>query len=345
MRRKGQLLGFLFTMSMCIGACAQPEEELLLEDQGITVALESAELESAKSENVTSDNGRHIQESYGEGDYKFKLDAQVYVSSQPVQTGGLSTRNIDIELVEKYLCDGEKLIKGSGAYEYISSGNSLDNDLDYDINIHNIFDSPGSVSYSNWRLDQYYSGSDFQMKSLAQWDSGDKAFIESMADRAEELFVNLGIENRYSNAILYKGIEGSGAEDNCYIETVSMLDGFPLVTLSTGDYMRNTCHIGERGVNGMQLGGIFRKNDEKSVAVIALDDVLAIVKDGVEAKNINTYDEAIQQIELAYMVNFVNQQPSFYPVWCFSTKLQAMDAAVPVLCINAQTGSVDYMSR
>lgn len=345
------VLSLVFAVSIFIGACAQPEEELLMEDQGITEALESFDGTEAgaddmtKVEDVTSDDGRIIQENYGEGDYTFKIDAEVYVSSQPVESGNLSTKNIDIELVETYLCDGEKLIKGSGNYEYISSGNSLDNDLDYDIRFADVFDSPGSMNYENWRLDQYYSGGDFELRAPSQWDEEEKSFVEAMAEKTEELFGNLGIEAVYSGADLNAGVEGSGAEDNCYIQTISMLDGFSLISLQMNDFMRNYCHIGEEGVNGLQLNGIFQKEDEKKVSVIPLDTALSIVKEGVEEKNINTYDEEISRIELAYMVNFMNGQPSFYPVWCFGVNMEMGETLVPVLCINAQTGSVAYMSR
>ena len=351
MIKKKLIILLLLVSAVCVSSCASPDAELLIEDQGTTAAPESMQIVQsdtgqspalAESEDILSDNGRKVQEAYGEGEYQFKIDAEVYISSQPIQSGNLSVRNIDIGLIEQYLCDGEELIKGSTPYEYVSSGNSLDNDLDYDIRFASDFDNPGNFSYTNWRLDQYYSGGAFEMKTEEQWDSEETAFVQAMREQTETLFKNLEIESLYSMAHFQKAIEGSGTEDNCYIHMISMLDGFPLISQQMNDYMRNYCHIGERGVNGMQLSGIFQKEDERDVSVLPLDEVLAIVKEGVENKEINTFEETMDRIDLAYMVNSVNQQLTFYPVWCFSGKIDSYQ--VPFLCINAQTGSVAFMS-
>lgn len=345
MKKRNELLGSIFTILLLMGACAQPEQEFIIETQSNSEIRNGTEQTELGPMDESADNDIYIKETYGEGDYTFKIDAHIHIPSSSVQLGTLSTKNIDIEVVEKYLCAGENLIEGVETYEYISEKKTLDNDLAYDIEFSSIPESPGSILYSNWRLDRYYSGGNFELKAYDQCDSKDKKFIEDMKKKTVELFDNLGIETTLSGADLAKKIEGSDAEDNCYIEMISMLDGFRLISSLSSDYIRSYCHIGERGVNGLQLNGIFQVNDGKEVSVLSLEDVLVAVKKGVEEKNINTYEETINRIELSYMIDFTNQEVNFYPVWSFSTDLEVIGKNTPLLCINAQTGSVVYMSQ
>ena len=359
MKRNVLLIPFLASV-IIFGACAEPETDLLMEEQGSTIesvaqtdgALKNAESSSPEASNSADeiagsaqmDNGRTIKETYGEGDYTFKIDAAVYVPDAPVQTGDLSAKNIDIERIETYLCDGEKLIQRDvdedGNNEYISSGSSLDNGQDYDIAFSNISYLPGNALYTNWRFDEYYSGANFTPKNEQQWDSSEETFVDAMKDKTTALFNDLGLEAEVAGATLYKA-NASPSEDYCSVEMIAQVDGFSLLTPSYMDFYRSYCNIGERGVNSIQFSGLFQTQDSQTVSSLSLDSVLNIVKEGVENQNINTYDAVIDRIELAYIVDEENMV--FEPVWCFCSSQMVFGVTLPVLCINAQTGNVALM--
>lgn len=188
---KSLLLAFGIVISTLLGGCAtaamDTDAPLGLSDTPETSSAEkssnSSDLatnhSSSESDIGTTDlvqspeslgNGRHLSESYGDSEYFFKVEADISVPDVPIQQGTLKVKTLDVSLIEQYLCNGEKLKEdlyevpeeGISYTQYISEGNTANNDLDFDMVFVPTFpDIPGMAVFSNYRLDSELSGSGF----------------------------------------------------------------------------------------------------------------------------------------------------------------------------------------
>ena len=177
----------------------------------------------------------------------------------------------------------------------------------------------------------------------AQWDASQRLFADEMREKVMDIYDGLDLEMSYVNTRYYAGEDGQGTEENCVIETMALLDGFPLISTGQGDYMRSFCKIGHQGVSRMLLAGIFEMDFREQVSVISLDDVLKIVEMKAEKKEIYGYSR-ITGIKLAYMFDVEEEKIIFDPVWCFDTAVDDVNGDIPLFCVDACTGEIAYMS-
>lgn len=75
---------------------------------------------------------------------------------------------------------------------------------------------------------------------------------------------------------------------------------------------------------------------------MSIDEVMELIRQGIENNSINTYSEPITVVRLAYMAD--TESMEFYPMWCFYMDLDGMGSLFLRLGINAQTGEVVFMS-
>lgn len=201
----------------------------------------------------------------------------------------------------------------------------------------------GSYFYENLSLDKNYAPSDGLYAINSRQDESFGTFAHEMKKQVMQIYDTMGLEMSYVNTIYCEDTSDQRMQENCIIETVSLLDGLPLIQGNRGDYARCFCKIGAHGVSRMLLQGIFKMESANPVSVMSLDETLKIIKTGVEEKEINAYS-TITGITLAYMVTAEEEKNIFYPVWCFSTAIEDADADWPLLCVDAQTGHIVYMS-
>ena len=259
------------------------------------------------TKNPADDHGRHVQAVYGEGSHRLEIDGNVYISDQPVYSGTLSPVSPDSDAIE--------------TIEFWQ----------------------GSFQYENLSLDEKYSSADVGILMDAQWDASQRLFADEMREKVMDIYDGLDLEMSYVNTRYYAGEDGQGTEENCVIETMALLDGFPLISTGQGDYMRSFCKIGHQGVSRMLLAGIFEMDFREQVSVISLDDVLKIVEMKAEKKEIYGYSR-ITGIKLAYMFDVEEEKIIFDPVWCFDTAVDDVNGDIPLFCVDACTGEIAYMS-
>ena len=360
MRFKGLWIAVVLLLSVVVSGCAKPDEELLQMENGAEPSVQN----SAKNGNdpqqqdsiekgtnaavdVHADNQRVIKEVYGDEEFSFKIDATVVVPDAQIRTGTLSDKALDISLIEELLTGGVKLhpreIKSSedGATEirYVSDSNETGTYLDYDISYAPM--SKGMALYDNWKLDKYFVGFEMVITNTAERTPKQITFVKKMQSQGMEVFDKLGLETELAP---YERLFISEQNDICYIPLNMMLDKFSLISKEYQTYVESSVNIAEQGINGIHFEGLYEMAEAHEVSIISLDETLAIIEKGVKDKSINTYDEIIGDVRLAYMVDDTKEVPEFYPVWCFSMRYDNDMPYLPVLCINAQTGAIDCMS-
>lgn len=323
-------------------ASEHPESEIGEDTLNLT---ESASGSAAASQTPeTLGNGRHISESFGDSEYFFKVEADIYIPDVTIQQGTMKTKSIDVSLIEQYLCDGQTLIEslyknpenGISYTEYIYDGNSVENDLDYDINyIPALPDIPGIAKFDDFRLDSELSGTGFMPVNRSDWSDEQEQFVDNMSAQCQQLFTNLGIEAQVGDIWLETG----ASNDCCTVFLNTLVDGLPLI--HTNQFLQSSVRIGIPGINNINFAGLFEVNQAEEVSILSIDEIMEVVRQGVEGNTINTYTEPIEDVRLAYMVN--TETMEFYPVWCFCARVSGMDVILPRLGINAQTGQVAFM--
>lgn len=296
-------------------------------------------------EDLSSDDERHISESYGDTEYSLKLDASISIPNSRIQTGTFQIRSIDVSLIEKFLCDGEKLSRlehkdaddDEKEVAYVSDTNEVKNDLDYDLLYVEYNDIAGAAGFTNFRLDKVLSGTGFIEVGLESYTDEQGEFVNSMEKLCQQLFVNLGLEANIECSYLLDGDK----EDCCVIGMNSLIDGIPLIM--DHKFVQSSVRIGNPGVNSVAFQGLYEVSKAEDVTILSIDEVLGIIKKGVEDKQINSYKETMNTIRLAYMVAIENDIISFYPVWAFCSYYDGGDTLLPRLCINAQNGDIEMM--
>lgn len=357
--RLNRLLAAGLGLCLLLGGCATPDEALL--QAGTELAIRETYKKDATDEtsgngtdagsgassvDIHADNGRRITETYGSGEFVFQIDAQVIVPDADPQMGTMSVKNLDIALIEKYLCNGEKLHETPTEQEeflYTSDSNETGLDIGYDIGLHIYKQEPGTALYDNYKLDKYYVNDTQRSLSWQELNEEQKSVAMKIQDASIELMKNLGLETDPD----YLWFIDNGEDDFCSISLCPLVDGYPVIQKDDYQYMDMSLMIGDRGVNGIQFRGLFEISDSEPVDILSLDEALMIVRKGVEEKNINTYEDAISSIRLGYMLDMTDDQISFYPVWSFGYRYADWSYDMPYLmavCINAQTGAIEYMS-
>lgn len=297
-------------------------------------------------EDMETDMDRHISDSYGDSEGYFKIDADVTLPDTQIQKGTFEIQSIDISLIEQFLCNGEKLqeARSEGTDDsqedkrYVSSGNEVDNDLDYDLLYWEQSGFPGYAQFTNFRIDKFFSGDSFLAVPEEEWSAEQQTFVDSMIDKGRVLFDNLNIECELANVKLEKGDNGS----YCMLSMNTLVNGIPFVY--DGKFIQSNINIGDSGINDVSFCGRFKVVNAEDATILSVDEVLDIVKKGVEEKHINACENNIESIRLAYMVNTDREVIEFYPVWCFSVDILNNDKLIPFLCINAQNGTIVNVS-
>lgn len=344
------LLGLIIaaTSILCY-SCAKPEIDTLSQNTNAGGGSDVSQSETDSSgaivyalpSDIKSDNDRRVTETYGSGDYSFKIDATILVPDSEIQTGTLDIKEVDVSLIEQYLCGGELLHAAEtqdSSIQYVSDGNEVDNDLDYDIGL--MLSGDGTGIFTNYKIDTYFTGDELKFIMPEEQAAEQKAFVESMEQQVQEIFNSLQLEAEVSHSWLQVG----DANNNCVVFVNAYLNGFPLVLKEYGTYVQSNLTIAEQGVNGLFFDGLYKIKNATTASVMSLNEVLEIIKRDVESKNINGFRETIESIELAYMINRSDVGLEFYPVWCFSGRHSSISGLMPFLCINAQTGGVELMS-
>lgn len=343
-------------MAMCtLVGCAQPDnvkstnldnadkvnkaESVAIDTQGAGASV-GENMDASDTTDVKDDNGREINDTYGTGEYTFNIKAKVSVPDAAPQSGTLSGKTWDKALIEQYLCDGETLIEqtGSSGQEYVSTKNEAGTDLAYDMCFS--MGGNGSASFTNWRLDSYFSGATHKLIPSEERNNEQQQFAEAMMNKAQDIVDNLGLEAQVSHCWM----EERDKNNTCTVFINSCVDDYQLVSKDYGTFIQSNMSVAEPGVNVFNIGGNYQTVDAQAVSVLTLDQILGIVKQGVEDKNINGLQETIERVELAYMVEDNGTGAVFYPVWCFSGALDSDSGMMPLLCLDAQTGEIKLMA-
>lgn len=308
-----------------------------------TKAADQSRQGSNSLEDLSSDDERHISETYGDTEYSLKLDASISIPNSRIQAGTFQIRSIDVSLIEKFLCGGEKLSRLEHEEDdeievaYVSDTNEVKNDLDYDLLYAEYHDFAGAAGFANFRLDKVLSGTGFIEVALESYTDDQKKFVDAMESLCQQLFVNLGLEANIEGSNLL----GGDKEDCCVIRMNSLIDGIPLIM--DHKFVQSSIRIGDPGVNSVAFQGLYEVSKAEDVTILSIDEVLGIIKKGVEDRQINSYKETMNSIRLAYMVSIENDVISFYPVWAFCSYYDGGDTLLPRLCINAQNGEIEMM--
>ena len=98
----------------------------------------------------------------------------------------------------------------------------------------------------------------------------------------------------------------------------------------------------------MSVAEQYTTKDVKEASVLAVDEIMQIIDDGVKNGNIHTYimeekgfDYTIQSIRMGYMTQIEDGAMHFFPVWYFQCKLG--EKGITLLALDARNGAVIYM--
>lgn len=356
---KGRFLVCLFSFIMVFSACAQPDAQALKEaGQTVDTAAHRTEGEapaaadSAAGQDLSGEtdpedsgmsapgqipegNGTHIKEVIGEGEYTFDLDAAVSIPDSPPQEGIFEIQDVDLSLFEENLCGGMALTEDTSeplAKRYLSEDGSK--------RLTVYMDQPGLAFFSNSSLDVYYSDPELMYKSSSEMTEDEKEVLTQMEEEAAELMAKMG----YEGEVVSFMYSSAGETRYCNLSLSSKINGYPLIR--DNYYCLNSVSIGNYGTGSVTFHGFYKIGQASDVAVLSLDEIMAIVRDGVAQKNINTYNVPVTKVQLAYMVQWEeSSQASFYPVWCFAGEWDEDTGPVPFLILDARTGDVVSMAE
>lgn len=341
MKKHNVLLGTIGIISLLMYGCASPDQEIIGEKpdkQNVTSGFneENGNNSMEVGSNGSLEDGRHISAVYGSGDYILKIDADVVIPETELMAGTLVPKEPDISLIEEYLCGGSELHKNADGTSYISDSNEAGTDLGSDYIVH-IGD--GSINFSNYKLDSYFTGFPAQQIPPLQQNEDQKAFVADMENKTQELFDQLNIEGQISHSWLKVG----DTDSYCGVFVNAYLEGVPLVSRDSGNFVQSNVTISGHGINGANIYGLYEIGESQPASILPLHEVLSIIERDIENKYINNYENVVESITLAYMLEQTDGL-SFFPVWCFSGVISEESGSMPFLCINAQTGNVELMS-
>lgn len=328
-------------------ACAQPESVSEIYDQ--TVGTGNVNINDGndapvfETQDVSQDNGRKITATYGSGEYVLNIDAEVSIPKARPQSGKLVTESIDKKLVEQYLCDGEELYKSDStdanvSVQYVFAANETATDLPYDISYCESGD--GTASFTNWRLDSYFSGYEVKQILPENRTGEQQEYVQSMEEKAQNLADSLLLDAKTSHSWLSVG----DSQKFCAVFLNMRINGFSMVSKDYYSYIQSNVMISEHGVNSFNFAGLYQAESTENTSVLSLDQILELVETGVENKNINSCSVPVELIELAYMVESTEEGIRFFPVWCFSGQLGSDTGLMPLLCIHAMSGEIEFMA-
>lgn len=335
-----------------LAACAQPDPQLQsetsadsnisMESSGNFENVDSSDASSVETQAETaggftqlqSVDGTTVTETIGEGDYVLTLDAKVHIPDAPPQEGTFAAKNLDLSAVGDALCNGETLSPESSGTRYTSQDSSISFLL-----------PPGPIGYAlfeNQNLSSYYSGANPYTKLPDEMTEQENAFVSEMTVAAQESLENIMPVSQLKNT----GYQVFEDNDLSYasLSFISEFAGYPLIDASQAAYMVTDVTLGTEGVIRVNFQGFYDMEESVDTDVLSLEEVLEIVRTGVEEKNINTYPIPVTDISLAYMVeNVTETSADFYPVWCFSGDVDAAIGHHPLICIDARNGSIVSM--
>lgn len=353
---------FILLALLLFSACAQPDVQALKEaeqttntvvadtlngentetlddfEETLAVETDAENSESSNVEQIPEGNGTHIEEVIGEGEYTFAVDAMVSIPNSSPQEGTLTVKNIDLSLLEEYLCDGETLTEDTSdplMKEYLSDDGSK--------RLVVYMDQPGAAYFNNSEQDTYYTSPDLLPVFDEELTDDQRQFLEQIEGETIEIVKNIGFEGDVMLSMYYT----DGEIQYSNISLSSKINGYLLIANYLGNYYcLNTVNTGDHGIGSVNFQGFYEIGQASDVAVLSLDEIMAIVRDGVAQKNINTYNVPVTEVQLAYMVERdENNQASFYPVWCFAGALDEISGSVPFLILDARTGEVVSMAE
>ena len=330
MNRK--IAGCVCFLIIFLVGCASPEAETEQPYEGL----------HSQSE-VLKDNGRHVKlRVEADETSAFIIDADVSISETALKQGIIQAEEWDIEGIADVLCSDIPLQpaeKNQPDYILYSGGDAY-KDLPYDTALQ-ICQLDGSLSYMNYRLDDYFTNSNYIIKRESEWTETDHILAGRMEDEAAALYEKLGLTAEIAQTELMTSGEGS----YCIVKMARLLEDYPLLN-ATGYKVQDYIYAAECGINSIVFNMKYEEKDVTEVSVLSLDEVLTIVEKGVKEKSINAYaadnaDDTVETISLAYMTEISDGALRFFPVWCFGADLDGY--AVNYLLIDARDGSVVYM--
>lgn len=340
MKKNMTSLAWLGIGVICIlTSCAAPEDEVIggRDNQNTNQVFENIQEEMTNHKNldIYKDNGRHVTATYGLDEYVFKIDADAVIPEKAMVKGKLGLKEMDISLIEQYLCDGEKLVWDNTSSTYISQSDAVkDDDLNYDKSFYTI---GSDAVFENFTKDEYYDSINVQMLEEVNWTNENKLFVQKMAEQTEKLLKQLQLDTEYSHA----WYETSDRNDYCEIYENVLFKSAPVISKSYGTWIQDCIKIGEYGVESIHFSGLYNiESSEDVLDIMSLDEVLTLIQKGVEEKNINASKDTIDSIQLMYMID--EDMMTFIPVWCFSA-YEADYGEIPVLCIDAVNGDIFFM--
>lgn len=333
-----KLVKFLMASTVVLAAgCAQPENDVLQQWKDTENIKLSGETGSGSSYDASIEDGRKLEIVYGSGEFKFNIDAEVFVPSAQMKSGSAAIKDLDISLIEQYLCPETSLTYSQEQNAYISSGNSTDSDLDFDI----IYAPTGNgyAYFENFKVTSSVSA-DNSIVEDDRLTNEQRKEADECQDLASQLFEDLSLSGGLSH---YWYSVGDTPQITVFINTY--IEDVPLILKESGNYAQSTVNFYGKSVGQMNLSGLFELENADDVSIMPLDDVLDIINQGIESGNIYGSSINITRVELSYfMGNDTSGSSYIYPVWCFSGMIDAVSGTIPILCINAQTGEVEFMS-
>lgn len=279
--------------------------------------------------------GGKIDDSYIIEGSELKVNAVVNIPTTEIKQGKLKVKEIDIEKFSSILCP-EITLQESGRTgdSIVYIGGSAHADLDYNTRLE-IWKSSGAMRYDNYQLDDYFRGNYIEENEMTMQEQD---FSDQMANRAKDILAQLGIQAELMGRNLYTDKKIG----YCWLFMNTLLDDYQLVDSSEGEFLNCNIAIADIGINVIEAEGMYEIDSGENVKIISLEKMLDIIKESVLEKNINTYEETITDITLAYMVKSINGSIDFFPIWCLSGSI--FDGhKIPFICIDARNGDLVYM--
>lgn len=337
---------FCFCNVLLAVSCASPEDEIVGGRDGHgTSSITEDDTSQGSSANeksegdIRADQGRHITVTYGSGEYVFHIDADVRIPEASIVSGNLVIKEIDISRIEQYLCAGDSLVWDDASNMYVSQTDTVTTDeVSYDRCFYTA-DNGAAAVFDDLTKDEYYQSMGTHTVSAQDQTKEDQVFMNSMMQESTEILNHLQVDMDYSH-IWYEISDDKNRY--CSVFFNALMKDAPLVSPNDGSFLQGYVQLGEYGVNSIHFSGLYEADEAEEISnVMTLDEVLALVRQGVEEKNINTQTYTISSISLVYMIN--ESSMTFSPAWCFAGAIDVDLGNVPLLCIDAVTGDVLMM--
>lgn len=321
-RRIDMFLVAVMILMLC--SCGKPENEELYEG---TCTL--TEVVAGKSEKIT--------ERYAIDDEALKINAEVEIPMVEIKQGELAEKAFNAERFSDIICPDVNLQKSDDSSDStVYTGGDDYADLNYNKRVE-VWKNSGNRRYDDYQLDDYFRGNYIE-KRKDEMSNDEKEFVDQMSNQTQDILNQLGIQVQIMAEKLY--------EDNdkryCWVFSDTLLDAHRLVDANEGEFFRCNVAIADKGINSIEIEGLYEIDNEENVKIISLEQMLAIVKKGVSERNINVYEEPVTNIALVYMLKEISGKIQFFPVWCLSGAIFE-EYEKPFICIDARNGALVYM--